>query len=451
MTKLEKLLAEHERNAKRFVELRGKETLTEEELTEKRAIVDREKSLKAEIQEERDELALEDDYNASTNGGPPATETIGSGIVVQDKRIYRNFGEQLADIITIGKPGAEGKKDARERQRQSEKRMVEHGTVDVRMRRELEAEERAPGTGQVVGDGTLGGVFAETDFATDMIQKGFNNSAVLPKTQRRTLSGNSNAIEVFGIDEDSRKDGSRNGGVVVYTKAELEQYEESKAKFNGFEVKVNKLTGLLYLSDEILEDASFLEGEITSLFDAEFAFKTQTLCFDGSGAGEPLGINNAPALIAIPKDSGQTATTISTTNISNMKARAAGNAEFFGHKDIIPQLDGLTKGTGAAARALFKQTTINTGILDGIPITFVEQANTLGAQGDLTLADWGSYITATKAGLKKAESIHLKFEYGQKVLRWTLRFDGQPRWRSPLTPYNGTTTTSPFIQIAVRS
>ena len=100
---------------------------------------------------------------------------------------------------------------------------------------------------------------------------------------------------------------------------------------------------------------------------------------------------------------------------------------------------------------MFQQTSINSGILDGIPVTFVEQANTIGDAGDIMLCDWSSYVTATKGGIKRNESIHLYFDYGQKVLRWTLRIDGQPRWKSYISAYKGSSTISPFVILATRS
>ncbi len=442
MNYLEKLKKELREKAKRFEELRAlqiKESLTDEQNMEKRDLFSVIKDLGEKIDTEIEERKLLDDLNDPINDPPAGDDpNKGSGITTTEQPVYRSFGEQVTDIIALGTPGA-SKVEARARLEKAEK--------------QGDNEKRAAGVGQVLGVGSDGGAFVQTDFATDLFQKGFSNGSVLPKTQKRILSGNSNSVEIMGIDEDSRATGSRNGGVRVYTKAELEQYESSKAKFNSIEIKVDKITGLLFLSDEILEDAAFLEGEVSDLFVSEFDFKLQDLLFHGLGSGEPLGIMNCNALVTVPKKAAQAADTIVTENISNMKARVAGgSAEFYANRDTIPQLDALYRTIGSNnVTPLFKQTSIYAGILDGIPITFVEQAEMLGDKGDLCLIDWSQYVTATKGGLKKAESIHLKFDYGQKAIRWTIRFDGQPRWRSPLTPYKGSKTTSPFVVLAERA
>lgn len=451
---LEQLQAQLRAKAKRLEEIRALAAMTDAEKEERTSLFKEITDLNTEIRELEAENKLLADLDTSIVE-PPAGDSGSqrSAIEVGDKPVYRSFGEQLIDIIAIdsGKSSMDEKREAHKRLDESSKRMSQRKEVDTVLSDHLKSESRAAGSGQIAGVFPDGGAFVQTDYATDIIGKGFNNSVILPKTQKRTLSGNSNSIEIYGIDETSRASGSRNGGVVVYTKAELEQYTESKAKFNSIELKVNKLTGLLYLSDEIMEDASFLEGEVSDLFMKEFAFKTQDLIWRGSGAGEPLGILNSAALVTQAKVTSQTADTIVAANISAMKVRASGNAEFYANRDVIPQLDGLFKTSGDNDSKLFKQTSINTGLLDGIPITFLEQCDTLGDKGDISLVDFGSYITATKGGIKKAESMHLKFDYGQKAIRWTLRFDGQPRWKSALTPFKGSNTISPYVTLAVRA
>ncbi len=48
-------------------------------------------------------------------------------------------------------------------------------------------------------------------------------------------------------------------------------------------------------------------------------------------------------------------------------------------------------------------------------------------------------------------SIHVAFLTGEQAFRWQLRHDGQPFWKKPLTPKNGSSTLSPFVALATRS
>ena len=47
--------------------------------------------------------------------------------------------------------------------------------------------------------------------------------------------------------------------------------------------------------------------------------------------------------------------------------------------------------------------------------------------------------------------MHVKFIEEEQTFRWSLRTDGQPLWRTALTPYKGTNTLSPFVALAARA
>jgi HK97 family phage major capsid protein len=87
----------------------------------------------------------------------------------------------------------------------------------------------------------------------------------------------------------------------------------------------------------------------------------------------------------------------------------------------------------------------------GRPVIPVEYAAALGTPGDIVLASLSQYCLATRGEAKVDTSIHVAFLTGEQAFRWQLRHDGQPFWKKPLTPKNGTATLSPFVAIAQRS
>jgi HK97 family phage major capsid protein len=94
------------------------------------------------------------------------------------------------------------------------------------------------------------------------------------------------------------------------------------------------------------------------------------------------------------------------------------------------------------------------GTLFGRPVIAIEQAATLGTQGDIMFADLGGgYILAEKGGMKSDMSIHVQFIYDESVFRFVMRVDGQPVRASALTPYKGGAnfTQSHFIALDTRS
>ena len=368
-----------------------------------------------------------------------------TNIDIKDQLVYRSafpLGEQMQDIVAVTSRRGDFHK-ASSRLEQVSNRLNE--------------QFRAAGTGMVEAIDSDGGFLLQGESSIELMTRGFNNSAVLSRCAKRTTSMQS--VEIVGIDESSRVDGSRGGGVRVYTVAELATMTSSKTKFKKIKIEPKKLTGLYYASDELLEDAPMLEGEMSQLFTEEFAFKTQNLVINGPGAGEALGILNANCLVSISKETGQTAATIVTENILKMRARVAGSVSglvWLINRDCYPQLPTLSVavGTGGALVPLYSpQWTATDGgeRLAGIPLVEIEQCQTLGTKGDIYLCDFSQYICCDKGTIASANSIHLKFDYNQTTFRFIYRFDGQPRWVSALTPYKGSNTTSPFVTLNARS
>lgn len=429
-------------------------SITAEELQERA-------NLKAEIeaaQKEWDDFKAEEELRKTLYGEGENALTIEGNvpITVVDQPVYRGssataLGQQLLDIRTINRTDAFDKvevRGAQSRLEQSQKRYIE------KLSALAEKENRAAATGGfAVGVPTDGGFFLQGETVVDLMTNGFNNSEILPKTAKRTLTA-TQFVEIFGIDETSRKDGSRGGGIRVYTNKELGEYTASKSQFKMIRIEPKKLTGLFYASDEWLKNVTFLGQEVRGLFGEEFAFKCQNLSVRGSGAGEALGILNGGCLVSVPKETGQKARTINTINLSKMWARFSGrNPVWFINRDCGPELDMLSITAGTSALEPRFVTYDAQGILriKGAPVVMIEQCETVGTVGDIILGDWSQYVTADKGNIEEAMSIHVEFIYGQQTFRFTYYFDGQPRWASAITPYKGSNTVSPFVVLATRS
>ncbi len=429
---------------------------TAEMRAKKDANMVRVKEIEAELREIEEMDEIERRNTQTTNGFPPQDDLGGeqrSGAEVQCQPIYRSrcpLGQQMVDIATIT-VGAGGHDYVEARSR--------HEAM-VKREKEL-AEKRAAGTGgMVMAAAQDGGLLLQGETSVELITNGFNNSEILKRAAQRDI-GNSQFVDLVGIDETSRANGSRGGGVRVYTDIELAAMTQSKTKLTKIRVEPKRLTGLYYASDEILKNAPLLQGEMSALFNEEFSFKGQDLVINGTGAGEALGVLAAPCLVTVSKETGQVAKTIVFENLVKMKARMMLRSRksllWVANQDIEPQLYYLQLPVGLAGSAVpayipsSDQTSGAAGMLLGVPIVFVEQCATLGTVGDIVLADWSTYWAANKGGVESANSIHLKFDYNQTTFRFVTWFDGQPRLKSAITPYKGTDTVSPFVALATRA
>lgn len=364
---------------------------------------------------------------ATTNGGGGRV-TPGEGTASPGP--FTSFGEQLRAVIAAGGEG-----------RQADPRLYE-----VRA---------ASGLNESVGN--EGGFLIQQDYSTSLLTAGMTQAKLAPLCNPFPIGPDSSGVQLPMLDETSRATGSRFGGLRLYWGGETDTATATKPKFRMLNLKLNKLLGACYLTDEIMQDSTVLENFVRLAFGAEYSYVIDDRILRGIGAGQPLGILNSGALVTVNKESGQAADTIVTENITNMYARSSApeKSVWVCNIDTFPQLATLQVGVGAAGSMV--------GLLrDGIagspsgmgmygrPVIWAEQASGLGDLGDVSFIDFSRYLLASKGGLQTALSMHVRFLQSEQVLRFVYRCDGQPDINSAITPANGNSTVSPFVVLQAR-
>lgn len=319
------------------------------------------------------------------------------------------------------------------------------------------AEYRASGLNEAVP--ADGGFFVQKDFSNQLIKAAFDVGQVASKCRRFPLSSNANGIKIPAVLESSRANGSRRGGVRGYWANEAAMVTASDPSFAQVELTLNKLFCLGYVTEELLQDAGALDVMLNGMFAEEIGFKLDDAIINGTGAGQPLGIMNAPALITVSKEAGQAADTVVYENIIKMWSRliatSRGNAVWFINQDVEPQLYSMSLAVGAGGVPVYLPASGLSGgmysTLFGRPVIPIEQCDTVGDLGDIVLADLSQYYLIDKGGMQAASSIHVKFIYDELTYRMTYRVDGQPSWGSTITPFKSSNTLSPFVTLAARA
>jgi HK97 family phage major capsid protein len=304
-----------------------------------------------------------------------------------------------------------------------------------------------------------GGFLIQKDFASEIITRSYEIGAISSRVRKVPISANANGLKMNAVDETSRVTGSRFGGVQVYWEGEADAPTAKKPKFRQMELNLHKLIGLMYATDELLQDSTALSSVATQAFADEVNFMVEDSIMDGNGAGKPLGINNSNALVTVAKESGQAAATINVDNIvkmySRMWARSRANAVWLINQDIEPQLFTLMFDEGNGGTPVYTPpgglSGSPYGTLLGRPVIAVEHAQTLGTVGDISLVDLSQYLVIDKGTPKQDSSIHVRFVNDETAFRIVYRVDGQPIWNSALTPKNGSNTLSPFVNLATRA
>ena len=342
-----------------------------------------------------------------------------------NKGRFANFGEQLIAVYNAAQPN--------------------RPVIDERLLNTASgANESVPSDG---------GFLVQTDFATELLKNAYETGILAPKCKKIPISTNANGLKINALDDSSRANGARWGGIQTYWENEADQLIASKPKFRTMDLSLKKLTGLCYATDELLQDASALQSVITQGFAEEFGFKIDDVILNGTGSGQPLGILNSPSLVTVEKENGQTEK-ITVENLIKMWSRCWGrsraNAVWYINQELEPYLYTLTVGDKPVYIPAGGLSEKPYGTLFGRPVVPLEQCSAAGSVGDIILGDLSQYLLIDKGGINAASSIHVRFLYDESVFRFIYRVDGQPIWNKPITPYKGSSTLSPFVTLAAR-
>lgn len=304
--------------------------------------------------------------------------------------------------------------------------------------------------------GADGGWAVPPTFRTTIWQKVMDEENLLTRCTPLTTAGNSITIPK----DETTPWGT--AGIRVYWEAEGNAATASKPALQYTTMRLNKLFGLVPVSDENLDDAPGLESWLMAVAPGRMAAKINTAVVAGTGAGQPLGIIGSPCTISVAKQTSQPADTIYYANIVKMWARmyapSRRNAIWLINQDAEPQLDQMAFDPAATAGKVPIYLPNNTiagspyATLKGRPVVPVQACKTLGDVGDIILADMTQYWALTKgSGVQSDVSIHLYFDQGLTSFRFIFRVNGQPIWGSAITPENGNNTLSCFITLAERA
>lgn len=383
----------------------------------------------------------EDENRGSGGAGTPAAQGKPKTKVIRENgedenghyRPFRSLGDQLLAVYNAVK---------------NPHRRNEH----------LDELDRRAVAGMSEGVGADGGFLLQDDFSSELLKNSMETGLIAPRCRRFPTSPGSTGVQFPVLQETSRVEGSRWGGVQVYRVNEAAAATAKKAKFALERMGFEKLIGMFVATDELLADATFLGAWMGQAFQEEFACKIDTEIVRGTGAGQMKGIINAGCLVTVSKESSQAAASIVGMNVIKMFARlfarSQANAVWLANQDCFPQIATLTITKDKSDIPLYSPPNLIAGqVLGSIlgrPVIYVEQCSTVGTIGDLILADLSRYMIIEKDP-QQASSIHVYFDTEQTAYRFSVRNNGQPMLKQAITPMNGSATLTDFVVLETRS
>ena len=337
---------------------------------------------------------------------------------------------------------------------------VLHATKGREPERLMKSRERsegvlrkAAGDGMIVSSDTDGG-YLIFSAASQMIQTAALENAIV-RPRARKISMATQLLRLPYLRDVSHSSGTVYGGINVFFDDELDSYTASKPKLAQIELKLKKITALGYVSDEWVKWSPVTMGSwLIPKFGEAIGFKEDLTFLAGPGGAQPLGLLNSPSSISIALETDQDAGTFVTENSAAMYARLRvkndGAVCWLMNRSVFPQLPmfNITAGTGGSPVFVNNVAGKPGQTLWGYPIVYTEKVPALGTLGCITLADMSDYLIADdQSGPEVAQSIHLKFEYGQTAFRLTKYIDGQNETDTAFQGVYGD-TLSPVVKLA---
>jgi HK97 family phage major capsid protein len=309
----------------------------------------------------------------------------------------------------------------------------------------------APGTVGTEGIGQDGGFAVPPQWSDQIDTRALTEDALLRFTDLTPIEGNS---MVFPKDETVPwgTDGPR-----AYWQNEGPAGTLTKPKLGEATLRCSKLLALVPVSDELLADASALGAYLPPRLGDAIRWKTNEAILLGNGNGQPQGALTSGAAITIAKESGQANQTFDVLNFRKMLARlppgSLRNSIWLIAPDAVPTAFGVNFGSYPIypPDADLEEQAGAVGVVLGRPMFESQHCAAFSSQGDLMLLDL-SYYRAIQKSLDPTimTSLHLYFDANVTAFRVTFRVDGQSKIVQPMAQAKGSSTLSPFIQLAAR-
>lgn len=343
-------------------------------------------------------------------------------VKTDDSKIYRSFGEQLADI---------------------KKASLGYGVTPA-----LEKSQRSI-LGMNTQTGADGGYAIQVDFANRIMDSVVSQSEILNRVDRYQVSANANEVYVTMVNETSTANVF--GGIQAYVVEEGAQIPTVKPALKQIRLGLKKIAALAYVTDEQMRDASFTGSLLERGFALAIARLREKMVIDNV-------IANAGTTV-IAKESGQSAGTVVGKNFLKMRnaliSTSRSNAIWTMHPDVAAELPEMYLSGAHTDKFIYMpENGISVAGYDrlfGREIIESDYCSALGTQGDVLYWNPFEYLEIFKGGVETASSIHVAFDTAQMAFRAISYVNGMCKYDQGITLVNSQTQRASYVTLATRA
>ena len=289
-------------------------------------------------------------------------------------------------------------------------------------------------TGQEEGDNSQGGYLVQHAIIPTILAPDFSEGKLYADCKIFNVSEMSNGALIPVAAETTRNTSGIKGGVLAYWKEEGETKAGSIATLAQLDLKLNKATAVVYVTDELKQDSEMLGGYISDAVGEAIMYLVDRAIIYGGG-GSMNGIASAVA-------TGFVATTDPIT-VAELKDAydsyyGSANGKWYLSHEVWSQIGDLYDTRGTTAIPLTFDA--NGGAhLWGLPVVVSDIFN----DNDFMLGDLSQYVIIQKE-LVSSVSMDLLFLEDESTFRFVLRINGDAIWRTAIT-LQDSSVVHPFV------
>ena len=344
-------------------------------------------------------------------------------VKTDDSKVYRSFGEQLADI---------------------KKAAMGYGVTPA-----LEKVQSRAILGMNTQVGSEGGYAIQTDFSNRIADSVVQQSEILGRLDRYQVSANANEVYVAMVNETTTANVF--GGVQAYVVEEGAQIPNTKPSLKQIRLGLKKIAALAYVTDEQMRDAQFTGSLLERAFALAIARLREKMVIENV-------INNA-GTTTIAKEAGQSAATVVGKNFLKMRnaliSTSRRNAIWTMHPDVACELPEMYLSGAHTDKFIYMP---ENGIsvqgydrLFGREILESDYCSALGTKGDVLYWNPFEYLEIFKGGIDTAMSIHVAFDTAQMAFRAITYVNGMCKYDSGISLVNSSTPRASYVTLATRA
>lgn len=296
--------------------------------------------------------------------------------------------------------------------------------------------------------GSAGGFAVPTQFVAGIMDAAIEDALVIPRARIVPMTSDTAKIAAWS---DTSHASNVFGGFTGAWLGEAETATRETPTLRQIELNAHKLALFAAASSELVADAPGFEDDLARAMSKTIGFYSDAAFISGTGAGQPLGVLNDPALISISSSAG--AGSIVGDDLPKMLARlhpaCYKRAVWVVSSEALGVLWILKNDEGDY---LFRPSETGAGgVLLGLPVVVSEHCARVGTVGDVILADFSQYVVGLRREIVLERTNAASWTTDEIDYRVILRVDGMGSWQSALTPKNSGDTLSWAVAIATRS